>query len=410
MAHERLLPIIYRLFEAATDAGKWNGFLAELAACFNARGAQIGRGQIADKALSFSALYGFDEAIQSCYGGSGGLKEAIARFEEHFTGLWPADPRMEIMHRYPGRPFSCRMLINERDLRQSEAYKQILDPLDAEYALLLSLVEDDGSSIMLGLFRRKSGQSFTQADVELLSDLIPFIRQAIGISERLTRATIDNTRALDTLDKIPLGILLVTRDARVVQANATARAVAEQNDGLHFGHERLRLHSKTEERQLYEAVRSAAMSSIEERDCPTTPLSISRPSEKPALSAIVTPLGSNAFNASFHTAGEPCAAIFLSVPERPLEAPADLLRRLFALTAAQARVCELLVSGATLQQAADQLGISHETARVHLKGIFVNTGVHKQSELIAKILSTPVWIARQSVPGNGRTATMLSWD
>jgi DNA-binding CsgD family transcriptional regulator len=257
---------------------------------------------------------------------------------------------------------------------------------------------------MLGLFRRKSGRSFTQADVDLLSELIPFIRQAIGISERITRARIENNRALDTLDKIPLGILLVTRDARVVQANATAQAVADLDDGMVFSHDRLRLHSKPEERLLHEAVRSAAMPSIDGQDRPTTPISISRPSGKPALSAIVTPLGSNAFNAPFHTAGEPCAAIFLSIPERPLEAPADLLRRLFALTAMQASVCELLVSGATLQQTADQLGITHETARVHLKTIFLNVGVHKQSELIAKILSTPVWVARQSIPGGGVTA------
>jgi DNA-binding CsgD family transcriptional regulator len=41
------------------------------------------------------------------------------------------------------------------------------------------------------------------------------------------------------------------------------------------------------------------------------------------------------------------------------------------------------------------LRISPETARVHLKKVFENVGVHKQSELIAKILSTPVWVARQ---------------
>jgi hypothetical protein len=113
---ERLLPVIYRLFEAATDAGKWIGFLTERTACFDARGAQIGRGQIADKSLSFSALYGFDKAVQDLYGPAGGLNGALARFEEHFTGLWPADPRMEFMHRYPGRPFSCRMVIDERTL------------------------------------------------------------------------------------------------------------------------------------------------------------------------------------------------------------------------------------------------------------------------------------------------------
>lgn len=102
MKPERLLAVIHKLFEASVDATKWNGFLAELAKCFRARAAQVVRGQVADKSQAFSVLYGFDEAIQSLYGLSGGLGAATARFEEHLKGLWHVDPSMALMHRYPG--------------------------------------------------------------------------------------------------------------------------------------------------------------------------------------------------------------------------------------------------------------------------------------------------------------------
>lgn len=60
---------------------------------------------------------------------------------------------------------------------------------------------------------------------------------------------------------------------------------------------------------------------------------------------------------------------------------------MFGFTAAEARVAEALMSGdQNLRRAADRVGVSYETARVHLKKLLEKTGTHSQSQL-ARLLS-----------------------
>jgi PAS domain S-box-containing protein len=61
----------------------------------------------------------------------------------------------------------------------------------------------------------------------------------------------------------------------------------------------------------------------------------------------------------------------------------DLLKTLFNLTPAEARVAELLGSGLQLQQVAERLGVSKETTRTELAHVFTKVGVSHQSQLTA---------------------------
>ncbi|WP_375392262.1 helix-turn-helix transcriptional regulator [uncultured Sphingomonas sp.] len=61
---------------------------------------------------------------------------------------------------------------------------------------------------------------------------------------------------------------------------------------------------------------------------------------------------------------------------------ADLLRLLFDLTPAEARLARLLVEGQALGSTGRSLGITDATARVHLRRIFAKTGVTRQAELV----------------------------
>jgi DNA-binding CsgD family transcriptional regulator len=61
----------------------------------------------------------------------------------------------------------------------------------------------------------------------------------------------------------------------------------------------------------------------------------------------------------------------------------DLLKRAFALSAAEIRVATRVGVGVSLEATADQLGITRETARTQLKAVFAKTGRRRQSELVA---------------------------
>ena len=54
---------------------------------------------------------------------------------------------------------------------------------------------------------------------------------------------------------------------------------------------------------------------------------------------------------------------------------------LFALTPAEGKLAKAIAGGQKLSDVAHLLGLSSESARVHLKSIFAKSGTHSQSEL-----------------------------
>ena len=69
---------------------------------------------------------------------------------------------------------------------------------------------------------------------------------------------------------------------------------------------------------------------------------------------------------------------------------ADLLRMLFDLTPAEARLTRLLVEGRTAAEAAALIGVTEATARTHLRRVFTKTGVRRQTELVRLLLGLGV--------------------
>lgn len=59
---------------------------------------------------------------------------------------------------------------------------------------------------------------------------------------------------------------------------------------------------------------------------------------------------------------------------------------LYALTPAEVVFCERILAGLTVEQAADELRVSRETARQRLKSIFRKTDTHRQTQLLALLM------------------------
>jgi len=67
-----------------------------------------------------------------------------------------------------------------------------------------------------------------------------------------------------------------------------------------------------------------------------------------------------------------------------------VVKQYYGLTAAEARLTNHLVQGATLKECAAALGIAMPTVRAQLRSIFRKTGTNRQSALLLKILSGSV--------------------
>jgi DNA-binding CsgD family transcriptional regulator len=112
---------------------------------------------------------------------------------------------------------------------------------------------------------------------------------------------------------------------------------------------------------------------------------ISRQPPKRPLQLVVTPFQSR----EILLADRPAALVFLSDPEARSTSRGQLMQQLYRLTQTESRLANLLAHGYTLAEAAEQMEISVDTVRFHLKQIFRKTGTCRQSELMRTILSLP---------------------
>lgn len=382
------------LYDAAMDSEKWPAFLQQLAATFDARGSHIVRVHPREKMLNFSALYGYEDAILKRYGADGktDLQAALARYEQHFMELMPTDPRVRFLERFPSRPLSCRLEISETELHGSKVYQDMLRIADIEYSLLVSLAEDDGSLIMFGAFRGRGSQHFTKAELDHFSELIPHVKQAISLSEHLARLSFASHVAFDALDSIAMGLLIVDERARLIHSNVVGQRILGLRDGITVSGGALVLHDQEEDTGFREIVRTMMTTAQTMRTPPCQAIAVARPSGREAMPMLLGLLSHHAPGRRPGPLDRPLAVLLVSLPEEPQEAPAELLRRLFGLTLAEARVCERLVQRRTIKDIARDLGIAVDTVRAHLKSVYTKTDTAKQAELVAKIMATPVWI------------------
>jgi DNA-binding CsgD family transcriptional regulator len=74
--------------------------------------------------------------------------------------------------------------------------------------------------------------------------------------------------------------------------------------------------------------------------------------------------------------------VLVTDPEHSPFPKQSLLQVALGLSNSEARIAAALINGVSLVQAADRVGVSHETARSHLKSIFAKTNTNRQGELI----------------------------
>jgi len=180
------------------------------------------------------------------------------------------------------------------------------------------------------------------------------------------------------LNKLPMGVVIVTASARVVFVNRNATDIIAQKDGITVDAQTvLRLDRADETRDLHGFEGGV--------------LSVSRPSCLRSFSALVVPL-----NPDQQIREEGGAAVFLTDPEHHNEPPTAILTRLYGLTEAEARLLQALLIGKKLETVAEDNSVSLNTVRTHLKQVFRKTGTNRQPELISLVLNSSAYMA--SIP------------
>lgn len=187
------------------------------------------------------------------------------------------------------------------------------------------------------------------------------------------------TAAHAALERIDIAILLLHADRRVLLSNSAAMRTQARGDCFHVRAHRMNLVDLHGQRALEAFLgRSATMSAA--AGGPICVASRDNGSSCYFLFAEWLDLPS---------AGDGVASLQIHEPRLAGQLNRDALGTLYGLTRTESSLVAALYSAPLLQVAADQCGISLNTAKTHLKHVFAKCGVHSKAELLRLLALGP---------------------
>jgi DNA-binding NarL/FixJ family response regulator len=181
------------------------------------------------------------------------------------------------------------------------------------------------------------------------------------------------------LNRLPVGVIVVDAKTSVIFMNPLGAELISQQDGLSVDHGQILRAASAEDTASLHAMVREVIGQGPAGDAQAVALqrpSMLRPYSIRAELVDGTEGGGDGL----------LAMLFLTDPEKLPRVSPDLIGRLFGLTASEARLAAEIASGASLDVAAENLGLTISTVRTYLKQIFLKTGTSRQAELVRLVL------------------------
>lgn len=261
----------------------------------------------------------------------------------------------------------------------TEFHNDWIRPNDIEAGLFVRLTRGPRPASLVVAGSQRKRPFDTDDRRHLVSALIPHLQQAIATQTHIAALSERAAHLSDAVDRLPHGVLVVTSDRYVVEANSVADGLLSQRDGLVISRGALTASAPRTQRTLTRLIDQALARGLRSGGS----LACERPSGRRSYVLHVVPLDATATDIK----SRPLAMVLIIDPTRESRPAADVLRQLYGMTAAEAAVACLALHGQGVPAISEQLSLSSTTVRTHLRAIFSKTGAHRQAELV-RLLST----------------------
>jgi DNA-binding CsgD family transcriptional regulator len=233
-----------------------------------------------------------------------------------------------------------------------------------------------GESFLIGS-REPLQESFDHHDAAILRSAGVHFSKAICLRRNFLRQKLTADFQGEGLDRLGIGAIIVESDESSMPLNQTAQHVLEQGEALRQRHGRLCATDEYEDRRLQVAIRHVLGSKGDRMKARA--LTLSMQGNPRGLGLLI-----QGRQALAPASGKPDTngIIFIRSINSAAEIDLGVTRELFGFTQAEARIAAGLASGKLLSKLEVELNISHNTARAHLRSMFMKADVSRQSQLV----------------------------
>lgn len=365
MSESVLLSLIGSVYDAAGDPQRWPAFLEQFAEAVHGVTTLLFLYDVEGHDGNVAAHARIDPV-------------QLRKYSEHYIHVdqWGIQGARLIR---TGNVVTGQMLCPDEILERSEFGNDFLRPLDSFHQFCGFIRKDQSAASIISCLRPKRRGPFGEEELRLLRALMPHLQRALQLHRRLQGLQRQAHSATEGLDRLGVGFLVADSAGRILNMNARAAAILEQNDGLSARTDGLLARRAQENNELRGLVRKASATALGKGLESGGTMTVSRPSGRRAFEVLVTPLRSGALT----LVPEQAAAIFVTDPETQPEPNDRFLMKRFGLTRAEARLAVGLMQGKSLQEAAEEFGLSRNTVRAQLQKALSKTGTARQGALIS---------------------------
>lgn len=373
----RLAELIGSVCQTMEWPERWPAVLAEIATTLNAKSGLIRTLDLRGRnSVLASHYYNLDDTLQT----------------EYCDGLVTDDPYLEALRRRPaGRMVTNDGLIDLEALRRTRFYKTYLGPLDNHFVVGGFVERDDeGRYTILGFHRHRRAVQFDRAQLAFMQELAPHVRRAVRLQRMLGHERRRADSAEGALDALSVAALLLDRQGRLVHANAQGERLLRNGHGLRLRNGQV-IASDGALAGPVDALIARAREGAEGRARPSAESALLPAHEAgmPSQLAVAVPVERPVSSLRDHWPGARVALYVGDLDDTGTLRP-EVLRTLYGLTEAEARLAIAIGRGRELPRLSEDWNVSTETLRTHLKAVFAKIGVNRQVDLV-RLLAGTTW-------------------
>ena len=261
------------------------------------------------------------------------------------------------------------ILYTPEEMRNDPAYRDMLHPRGMGWASATAIALPTGDDMVIALERAYDQGSASSAVLATLNEVHSHLARASFVAARMQ---LERARAAtQALALLGIPALVFADSGKALAANQLIEALS----GFISWRTKDRI-ALTDARA--DTLLRAAIATVGQDDTPNVRSFPVRNTDS-AMIAHVVPIRGSARDIFLR-----CAALLMLTPVTRPEAPSvELIRSLFDLTPAEARVARGLAAGQTVKGMAAESGTSTNTVRSQVKVVLAKTGYSRQSDVVA---------------------------
>ena len=286
--------------------------------------------------------------------------------------IWLTDGKHKMV---PGAVVKGTDIVDQRDLRKTRFYNEFVRPQGHDF-IYLGVFDSVGDSRSALTLPAKDRDRFDCRTEDWIVRLLPHLKMVADIKSHLGELTEAVATYQSFADQCPIAALALGRDLTLHACNRQAEDFIRKGHLFDMKGGCLEPKEPLKRLEVLSAVEEVLYSNgakVKTHSCLINNVRhhiIFAPLEKKSLFAKTR------------------VNVFV-VSEKIQSPQLDILRLLFKLSPAEAKLISTLSKGSSLSETATELGISGNTAKTQLKSAFRKTGCRRQSSLLALLSRLP---------------------